>query len=147
MSDASPAGTASPRASGATRTHSGSWSDPAYQAFRALQLGFVVAPVLAGIDKFLHLLTDWTEYLWAGIPEVTGLAPGTFMAGVGVVEIAAGLVVAVRPRFGGYLVAAWLVGIILNLLLTGGYLDLALRDLGLAIGAFALARLASRYGS
>lgn len=120
--------------------------DPTRQAFRALQLGFVAAPVLAGLDKFFHLLTDWTQYLWSGVPELTGLAPQTFLAGVGVVEIAAGLVVAVRPRLGGYLVAAWLVGIIANLLLTGGYLDIALRDLGLAIGAFALARLAEQHG-
>lgn len=118
------------------------WSDPGYQAFRALQLGFVVAPILAGLDKFFGLLTDWTQYLWPPLAELFGASPGAFMGAVGVVEILAGIVVASRPRFGGYLVAAWLVGIILNLVLVGGYWDIALRDLGLAIGAFALARLA-----
>ena len=118
-------------------------SAPANQAFRALQIGFVAAPVLAGLDKFFHLLTDWTQYLWPGVTDLLGVSPHTFMGVVGVVEIAAGILVAVKPRFGGYLVAAWLVGIILNLLLLGDYFDIALRDLGLAIGAFALARLAS----
>ena len=121
-------------------------SDPAYQAFRALQIGFVAAPIVAGADKFFGLLTEWTRYLWPGFSGLLGLPPETFMAIVGVVEIVAGITVAVKPRFGGYLVAAWLVGIILNLLLVGDYLDIALRDLGLAIGAFALARLATAHG-
>lgn len=125
---------------------SASWSDPSYQAFRALQLGFVVAPIVAGLDKFLGLLTDWTQYLWPGFPDILGVSPGAFMGVVGAVEIVAGIVVAVKPRFGGYLVAAWLVGIILNLALLGDYWDIALRDLGLAIGAFALARLATTRG-
>ena len=116
---------------------------PVQQAYRALQIGFVVAPILAGLDKFLGLLTDWTRYLWPPFADVLGLSPGTFMGAVGIVEIAAGILVAVKPRFGGYLVAGWLVGIILNLVLVGGFWDVALRDLGLAIGAFALARLAS----
>lgn len=128
-----------------TTVHAGSAlsSDPSYQALRALQVGFVAAPILAGADKFLGLLTDWTQYLWPGFTDLLGLSPAAFMAVVGVVEIVAGIVVAVKPRFGGYLVAAWLVGIIVNLLLVGGYADIALRDLGLAIGAFALARLAT----
>lgn len=121
----------------------GDGSNPVYQAFRVLQLGFVVAPVVAGLDKFMGLLTDWTQYLWPPFANLLGLSPGAFMGVVGVVEIAAGVVVAVRPRFGGYLVAGWLAGIILNLVLVGGFWDIALRDLGLAIGAFALARLAS----
>lgn len=120
------------------------WSDPTYQAFRALQVGFVAAPILAGADKFLNILTDWTQYLWPGMTDLLGLSPAAFMGIVGVVEIVAGIVVAVKPRFGGYLVAAWLGGIILNLLLLGDFFDIALRDLGLAIGAFALARLAGR---
>lgn len=123
-------------------THDGG-SDPSYQAFRALQIGFVVAPVIAGADKFLHVLTDWTRYLWPGFSDLLGMSPATFMGIVGVVEIIAGVTVALKPRFGGYLVAAWLTGIILNLLLLGEYFDVALRDLGLAIGAFALARLAT----
>ena len=122
----------------------GRGSDPAYQAFVALRIGFVAAPILAGLDKFVGVLADWTQYLWGPLGELAG--PGTFMAAVGAVEIVAGMVVALRPRFGGYLVSAWLVGIILNLALVGGYWDVALRDLGLAIGAFALARLAEKYG-
>lgn len=121
-------------------------SDPSYQAFRALQIGFVAAPILAGADKFFGLLTEWTQYLWPGFSSMLGLSPEAFMAIVGIVEIVAGITVAVRPRFGGYLVAAWLVGIIVNLLLLGDYFDIALRDLGLAIGAFALARLAATRG-
>lgn len=122
------------------------WSNPVYQAYRALQVGFIAAPILAGADKFFGLLTDWTQYLWPPFADVLGLSPGAFMGVVGVVEIAAGIVVAVKPRFGGYLVAGWLAGIILNLVLVGGFWDIGLRDLGLAIGAFALARLASAEG-
>lgn len=129
-----------------TRPTSASWSDPSYQAFRLLQIGFIVAPIVAGADKFLNLLTDWSQYLWPGFADVLGLSAGAFMAVVGVVEIVAGLVVALKPRFGGYLVSVWLLGIILNLLLLGEFLDIALRDLGLAIGAFALARLAEDWG-
>lgn len=134
------------RPPGARPAWTADMSDPAYQAFRALQIGFVVAPIVAGADKFVHRLTDWTEYLWPGIPDLLGVAPETFMYAVGVVEIVAGLVVAFKPRFGGYLVSAWLLGIIGNLLLLGSYFDVALRDLGLAIGAFALARLATAWG-
>ena len=117
-------------------------SDSTHVAFRALQLGFVVAPTLAGLDKFLGLMTDWTRYLWPPFADLLGLSAGTFMALVGIVEIAAGILVAWRPRIGGYVVAAWLGGIIVNLTLVGGFWDVALRDLGLAIGAFALAQLA-----
>ncbi len=112
------------------------------QAFQILRLGFTVAPIIAGLDKFLQLLTNWDKYVAPAVPATLGIAPHTFMMIVGVIEIAAGLLVAVKPRFGGYLVSAWLVGIIVNLVLVGGYLDVALRDLGLAMGAFALARLA-----
>lgn len=118
-------------------------SDPAYQAFRILHLGFVVAPLIAGLDKFTNVLVDWQIYL---APIVADMVPAsTFMMFVGVVEIAAGLLVAFKPKIGGYVVAAWLCGIILNLLLAPGYLDIALRDLGLALGALALARLATAY--
>jgi uncharacterized membrane protein YphA (DoxX/SURF4 family) len=113
-----------------------------HQAFQILRLGFTVAPIIAGLDKFLQILTNWDKYVAPAVPATLGIAPHTFMMIVGVIEIAAGLLVAVKPRFGGYLVSAWLVGIIVNLLLVGGYLDVALRDLGLAMGAFALARLA-----
>ena len=127
----------------AARRVENDWSNPVEQAYRALQIGFIAAPLLAGLDKFVGLLTDWSQYLWPPLADLVGLSPGTFMGVVGVVEIGAAVVVAVNPRFGGYLVAGWLVGIILNLVLLGGFWDIALRDLGLAIGAFALARLAS----
>ena len=114
----------------------------AHQAFQLLRFGFTVAPIIAGLDKFLHLLTNWDKYLAPFIPNTLGMQPHTFMIIVGVVEIVAGLVVAIQPRIGGYLVAAWLLGIILNLVAVGGYLDVALRDLGLLLGALSLARLA-----
>jgi len=113
-----------------------------HQAFLLLRFGFTVAPIVAGLDKFLHLLTDWDKYLAPFIPNALRVQPHTFMLAVGVVEIVAGLVVALQPRFGGYLVAAWLLGIIVNLVAVGGYLDVALRDLGLLLGAVSLARLA-----
>ena len=113
------------------------------QAFRILRFGFTVTPIITGLDKFLHLLTNWDKYLAPVVSNTLGIQPHTFMMIVGVIEIVAGIVVAVNPRFGGYLVAVWLLGIIVNLLLVGGYLDVALRDLGLLLGALALARLAS----
>jgi hypothetical protein len=119
--------------------------DPAYQAYLVLRAGFVVAPILFGLDKVTNLLTDWTTYLAPAIDRlVPGSAAGAMLA-VGLVEVAAGLVVAVRPKVGGYLVAAWLAGIIANLLLLGSHYDVALRDLGLLLGALALARLATAF--
>jgi hypothetical protein len=121
--------------------------DPATQAFMLLRTAFTVAPILFGIDKFANVLTnDWTRYLAS---EFNDLIPGNAanaMHIVGGVEIVAGLVVAIAPRFGGLLVAGWLAGIIVNLLLVGGYGDIALRDFGLLIGAVALSRLASTQG-
>jgi hypothetical protein len=119
--------------------------NPAYQAYLILRTGFVVAPILFGLDKFTNLLADWTAYL---APAIDRLVPGSAtsaMLAVGVVEVVAGLVVAVRPKVGGYLVAAWLAGIIGNLLLLGSHYDVALRDLGLLLGALALARLATAF--
>ena len=116
-----------------------------HQAFQILRLGFTVAPIIAGLDKFLQLLTNWDKYLAPAVPNALGIAPHTFMMIVGAIEIAAGVLVAISPRIGGYVVSAWLVGIIVNLLLVGGYLDVALRDLGLALGALALARLAEAH--
>ena len=122
--------------------------DPAAQAFLLLRIAFTIAPILFGLDKFAGVLTDdWTKYLSS---EFNSLIPGSAadaMHIVGVVEVVAGLVVAFTPRFGGYLVAAWLGGIILNLLLVGGYGDIALRDFGLMLGALTLTRLASAYAS
>jgi hypothetical protein len=120
-------------------------SDPAFQAFTLLRIGFTVAPILFGLDKFLDWLVDWRIYL---APEINDLIPGNAhqaMLAIGVVEILAGVVVALRPKFGGYLVAAWLAGIIVNLLLQGDFYDIALRDFGLLIGALALARLATAF--
>ena len=118
-------------------------NDPVAQAFMLLRIAFTVAPILFGIDKFAGVLTDdWTRYL---APAFNDLIPGTAadaMHIVGVVEILAGLVVAVSPRFGGLLVAGWLGGIIVNLLIVGGYGDVALRDFGLLLGALSLSRLA-----
>jgi hypothetical protein len=119
--------------------------NPAYQAFLALRVGFVVAPILFGLDKFTNLLTDWTAYLAPALDRLVPGSPHTAMLAVGVVEVVAGLVVAVRPKVGGYLVAAWLAGIIANLLLLGDHYDIALRDLGLLLAALALARLATAF--
>jgi hypothetical protein len=121
-------------------------SDPAAQAFMLLRVAFTVAPILFGLDKFAEVMIgDWPKYL---APEFNDLIPGSAqdaMYIVGGVEVAAGLVVAIVPRLGGLLVAAWLGGIIVSLLLVGGYADIALRDFGLLIGALALSRLASAY--
>ncbi|MFY9551852.1 MAG: hypothetical protein WAU32_11930 [Thermoanaerobaculia bacterium] len=118
-------------------------SNGSVEAFRILRLGFTVAPIVAGLDKFLHLLTNWDKYLPPVVSNTLGIQPHTFMSIVGVIEIIAGVVVAVKPRFGGYLVAAWLFGIIVDLIVLGGYLDVALRDFGLLLAALALARLAN----
>jgi hypothetical protein len=121
--------------------------NPAFQAFALLRIGFTVAPILFGLDKFLDWLVDWRIYL---APEINDLVPGNAhqaMLAVGVIEIVAGLIVAVRPKFGGYLVAAWLAGIITNLLLQADYYDIVLRDFGLLLAALALARLATAFES
>ncbi|UGT52847.1 hypothetical protein [Nocardia asteroides] len=123
-------------------------TDPGYQAFWALRLGFGVLPVLFGLDKFVNVLTDdWTRYL---APFVDDLVPGSAQAAmniVGVIEIVAGIAVLVLPRLGAPLVAAWLGGIIVNLLIVGGYGDVALRDFGLLAAALVLTRLAWAYPS
>jgi hypothetical protein len=119
--------------------------DRARQAFRILQLGFVVAPILAGLDKFFDVLVDWDRYLAPVVTDVLPFSAHTIMVAVGVIEIAAGVLVAVRPRIGGYVVAVWLWGIIVNLLVAGDFYDIALRDFGLSLGALALALLAEAY--
>ncbi|MFF5018265.1 hypothetical protein [Streptomyces sp. NPDC001165] len=120
-------------------------TDPGYQAFVILRTGFTVAPILFGLDKFANLLVDWPTYLAPWINDVVPGSAQAAMYAVGVIEIVAGLVVALAPRFGGWLVAGWLAGIIVNLLTIPGYYDIALRDFGLLLGAVALARLAQRY--
>jgi hypothetical protein len=120
--------------------------DPVAQAFMLLRITFTIAPILFGIDKFAEVLTDnWTQYL---ATEFNDILPGSAqdaMYLIGGVEIVAGLVVLVAPRFGGLLVAGWLAGIIVSLLLVGGYGDIALRDFGLLLGALTLARLSSAF--
>jgi hypothetical protein len=120
-------------------------NDPAQQAFWLLRVGFTIAPILFGIDKFAHVLVNWDKYLAPQVADALHLQAHTIMYAVGAIEIVAGLVVAVRPKFGGYLVAAWLAGIIVNLLVLSDFYDVALRDFGLLIGALALARLATAF--
>jgi uncharacterized membrane protein YphA (DoxX/SURF4 family) len=120
-------------------------SDPVYQAYALLRLAFTVAPIAFGLDKFFNVLVDWQIYL---APWLDRLLPGSAsdaMYAVGAVEVLAGIAVALKPRYGAYLVAAWLGGIIVNLLTYSGYYDIALRDFGLMLGALTLARLASRF--
>jgi hypothetical protein len=122
-------------------------TDPVYQAFWLLRIAFTAAPILFGLDKFAGILTSWDCYLAPGIDR---LVPGTAhqaMLAVGVIEVVAGLAVAVLPRIGGYVVAAWLGGIIVNLLLLGAFYDVALRDFGLLVAALTLTRLAAAAGS
>lgn len=120
-------------------------TDPAEQAFVLLRTVFTVAPIVFGLDKFTNYLVDWSTYL---APWINDIVPGNAdqaMYAVGVVEVAAGLLVAILPRVGGYVVALWLAGIIVNLLTLQDYYDVALRDFGLLVAALALARLAKAH--
>lgn len=119
--------------------------DPAYQAFWLLRVGFTVAPILFGADKFANLMVNWEKYLAPWIRDLSPFSASGTMHVVGVIEIVAGVAVAVKPRYGAYVVAAWLAGIVVNLLTYSGYYDIALRDFGLMLGALTLARLASVY--
>jgi uncharacterized membrane protein YphA (DoxX/SURF4 family) len=119
----------------------------ARQAFYILRFAFTVAPIIAGADKFLHLLVNWDQYLPAITNRLLGGHGHEFMFAVGVIEIVAGVGVAIKPRIFSYVVAAWLFLIILNLLAIPGYFDVALRDLGLLLAALALGRLSHSYGS
>jgi uncharacterized membrane protein YphA (DoxX/SURF4 family) len=118
---------------------------PAYQSYVILHIGFAALPVIAGLDKFFHLLVNWDQYLAPTVAEFLPVTGHTFMLAVGVIEIVAGLLVAVRPRIGAYVVALWLWGIIVNLFLVPGFYDIALRDFGLSLGALALARLSREF--
>jgi hypothetical protein len=122
-------------------------SRPAYQAYQILHLAFTVAPLLAGLDKFLHLLCNWDQYLAPWMARLSPVGGHNLMLVVGVVEMAAGILVALKPRWGAPIVGAWLCLIIVNLATMGTFLDVALRDLGLALGAFALWRLAQEFGN
>jgi hypothetical protein len=116
---------------------------PVQQAFLLLRTVFTIAPILFGLDKFTNILTDWTMYLAPVATSVVPVSAQIFMYGVGVVEIIAGIAVALWPRFGSLLVAAWLLGITINLLILGSFYDVALRDFGLMVGALALNRLSA----
>lgn len=120
-------------------------SEPDYQAYSLLRVGFIVAPLLAGLDKFFNYLTDWTQYLAPIVPKTLNMSASSIMMAIGVVEIIVALGVALKPKIFGYVVSAWMIGIIINLFILGSFYDVALRDLGLAIGSFALSRLAVRY--
>ena len=120
-------------------------SSPSYQAYQHLHIGFTVAPILMGLDKFLGVLTNWDKYLAPVVNNTLGGYGHQFMLAVGVIEIVAGIGVLIKPKIFAYVVGLWLLGIIVNLLLIPGYFDVALRDFGLALGAFALARLSATY--
>lgn len=115
--------------------------DPSWQAFALLRTVFTVAPIVFGLDKFFNLLVDWPVYLTPDVTDVLSITDQQFMYVVGVIEIFAGICVLVVPRYGSILVAVWLAGIIVNLLVLGGFYDVALRDFGLLVGALALWRL------
>jgi hypothetical protein len=134
----------------ADRTHGQSTSrasSPAYQAYQILHVAFVIAPVVAGFDKFFHLLVNWDMYLAPVIARLSPIGGHKLMLVVGVVEIIAGILVAIKPRIGAYVVCAWLLGIVINLLMIPGFFDVALRDFGLALGALALGRLSQEFTS
>jgi hypothetical protein len=116
-----------------------------HRAYQILHLGFTVLPILAGIDKFFNILTNWVQYLPAVASNLVGGNGHALMLAVGVIEIVAGIGVALKPRIFAYVVAAWLWVIIINLLLIPGYYDIALRDFGLSLGALALAYLSKEY--
>jgi uncharacterized membrane protein YphA (DoxX/SURF4 family) len=120
-------------------------SDAAYQAYLLLRVGLTVAPIAFGVDKFFNVMVNWERYLAPWIHNLSPLSAVHTMHVVGVIEIAAGVAVAIKPRYGAYLVAAWLGGIVVNLLSYSGYYDIALRDFGLMLAALTLARLASKY--
>ncbi len=120
-------------------------TDPSYSAFWILRLGFVALPLLMGLDKFGNVMTYWPDYLAPWIVALLPFTAVTAMHLVGVVEIIAGVAIAVKPRYASYVVALWLLGIIVNLLTLGNVLDIALRDVGLLVAALALSRLAAQY--
>jgi len=117
----------------------------ACEAYQILRIGFTVAPIIAGIDKFTHLLVNWDQYLPSVVNRMVGGHGHELMLVAGAIEVVAGLGVFFKPKIFAYVVSAWLVLIIVNLLMIPGYFDVALRDLGLALGALALARLSQTF--
>jgi len=124
---------------------SADFSGPAYQAYQILHVAFVVAPIVAGLDKFFNLLVNWEQYLPSFVNQMVRGHGHELMIGAGVIEIIAGLGVLFKPKFFAYVVSAWLLMIVVNLLMIPGYYDIALRDFGLALGALALARLSHEF--
>lgn len=120
-------------------------TSPARQAYQILHLGFTVAPILAGLDKFFNLLVNWEQYLPPFVNRLTGGHGHELMLAVGVIEIVAGLGVWFKPKIFAYVVSIWLLSIVINLLVFPGYFDVALRDFGLSLGALALARLSHKF--
>jgi uncharacterized membrane protein YphA (DoxX/SURF4 family) len=118
-------------------------ADPAYQAYLLLRNAFTIALILAGADKFLNAMIDWVQYLAPVIPRTIGIPPEIFLRGVGIVEIALGILIALFPRRAAYWAAGWLGLIVMNSVMAGTHFDVALRDLALVLGALALGRLAS----
>lgn len=121
------------------------WSNPLYQAYQILHIGFAVAPIAFGLDKFFHIMTNWDQYLAPLVNNLLGGHGHEFMLVVGVIEVIAGIGVALKPRYFAYVVSLWLLGICGNILLAGNFFDVALRDFGLALGALALARISEVY--
>ena len=135
----------SPVSVAGARTRDAAWADPRYQAFMLMRLGYTVLPIAMGIDKFFNSMVYWPKYLADWIDNI---APGTaqqFMYFVGAVEILAGVLVLLKPRYAAYIVAAWLAGIVINLFSYGEWWDIGVRDFGLMLGALTLGRLASYY--
>ena len=112
--------------------------------YTQLKFTYAIVPILAGIDKFTHLLTNWDKYLAPAVADVIPFEPHTFMLIVGVIEIIAGAIVLIRPKLGAIIVALWLLSIVINLLISGEYFDIAVRDLVMAIGAYSLYLLAEK---
>jgi hypothetical protein len=144
ITDTHPAGVM-PAETSSGETRVATYNRPAYEAYQILRWGFTLAPIIAGLDKFFGLLVNWDQYLAPSINTLLGGNGHQFMLVVGVIEILAGLGVAFKPRIFAYVVAVWLLGIIINLLLIPGYFDIALRDFGLLLGALALGRLATEF--
>ncbi len=134
-----------PTAQGLAQAAHRARTEPAYGAYLLLRVGFTVLPILFGVDKFFNVLTDWEHYLAPWIIRLIPITGHQVMLVVGVIEIIAGLAVAVKPRYAAYIVAAWLAGIVINLFSYPGFYDIALRDFGLLLAALTLARLASVY--
>jgi uncharacterized membrane protein YphA (DoxX/SURF4 family) len=138
-------GGAAPGGAGDVTVARADWRDPRYQAFALMRVAFTAAPIAFGLDKFFNVMVDWPKYL---APWINDIVPGSgqdFMYVVGGIEILAGVIVALKPRYGAWIVAGWLAGIIVNLLSHSGYYDIALRDFGLMLGAITLARLSAAY--